>query len=287
MPKTYTYIRVSTDTQDYAAQRVAIDAYASSRAIIIDEYIEDTVSGTKPWQKRKLGSLDLKKGDVLILNEVSRIGRRLVDVIGFLELMAEKEIQVHIVQLGMMLDASIGSKVITSTLALLAEIERMLISQRTKEGLQAARRRGVVLGRPRTPTKQKILQDNNIEIDKLLKLKVPVSVLLEKYGVSRGTFYTWQKNRNKTLEKEGDKASRVDPGKPVRKSVGVNMALVAELAPKAQQALWNLIGLDDEEIGAREVDDDELDMLVVAGAITIDTGKIEISPEWFNQGDTE
>jgi len=193
MAKTYAYIRVSTAYQDYDAQRAAIDAYAKKRCLRIDEYIEDTASGTRNWKKRKLGKMELVDGDIIVLNEISRIGRNLIDILQFLEEAVEKGITVHISQLGMVMDGGIGSKVIAMTLGLVAEIERDMISHRVKEGLSAARARGKRLGRPKGSKATKNLNSNKPKILELLELHVPKDVIADKYGVSRATLYTWMR----------------------------------------------------------------------------------------------
>lgn len=193
MAKTYAYIRVSTLLQDYDSQRTAIDVYANKHCLRIDEYIEDRASGTKPWKKRKLGAIQLEAGDVVILNEISRIGRNLLDILEFLNLAVDKGAIVHVAQLSMIMDGIIGSKVISMTLGLVAEIERDLLSTRVKEGLVAAKKRGKTLGRPRQSKVTKKLNDNKDKILELLELRVPKDVIADKFSISRATLYTWMR----------------------------------------------------------------------------------------------
>ena len=146
----YAYIRVSTDKQTVENQRFELQKFATERGIVIDKWVSETVSGTKSARERKLGVLlrKMKKGDTLILSEISRLGRNLMQIMSILHLCMAKETRVLTVKEHYELGNNINSQILAFAFGLSAQIERDLISQRTREGL--ARRRkaeGKKLGR--------------------------------------------------------------------------------------------------------------------------------------------
>ena len=145
----YAYIRVSTEKQTVENQRQEIERFCNSKGLQIDKWIKETVSGTKTKENRRLGALlkRLKKGDTLIISEISRLSRKLMDIMEILRVCMEKEVTVYSIKEGYELGDTIVSKVLAFAFGLSAEIERNLISQRTKEGLARARANGVKLGR--------------------------------------------------------------------------------------------------------------------------------------------
>lgn len=145
----YAYIRVSTDKQTVENQRYEIDNYCRTRSIAIDRYIEETTSGMKDVDKRKLGELlkRMKKNDTLIASEISRLGRRLLEVMSILDNLIKRKIKVITVKEGFELCDNLQSHVIAFAFSLASEIERSLISQRTKEALARKKSMGVSLGR--------------------------------------------------------------------------------------------------------------------------------------------
>ena len=148
---TYGYIRVSTDKQTVENQRFEISAYCEKENFCIDGWIEETISGTKNYNKRALGKLlkQVKKGDLIICAELSRLGRNLFMIMEILNICMRKDCRVWTIKEGYRLGDDIQSKVLAFAFGLSAEIERNLISQRTKEALARKRAEGVVLGRPR------------------------------------------------------------------------------------------------------------------------------------------
>lgn len=147
----YAYIRVSTDKQDCANQKLGVDAKAKALGLTINKYIEDDgISGTKEPEKRALGKLlkILRPGDVIIVSELSRFGRKLFMLFRILERLLNSGVCVYSVKDGYTLDSSIQSKVLAFAFGMAAEIERDLISQRTKEALIQCRIKGIKLGRP-------------------------------------------------------------------------------------------------------------------------------------------
>lgn len=147
----YGYIRVSTDKQTVENQRFEITRFCESQDITIDYWFDETISGTKEPDKRKLGKMlqQMKKGDVLICAELSRLGRSLLMIMSILNECMKNEIQVWTIKDNYRLGTDISSKVLAFAFGLSAEIERNLISQRTKEALVRKRAEGVMLGRPK------------------------------------------------------------------------------------------------------------------------------------------
>lgn len=148
---TYGYIRVSTDKQTVENQRYEIIRFAEAQGLTIDGWIEETISGTRNYDKRKLGELldDVQAGDLIICTELSRLGRSLFMIMEILSLCMTKECVVWTIKDGYRLGDDIQSKVLAFAFGLSAEIERDLISQRTREALERKKAEGVKLGRPR------------------------------------------------------------------------------------------------------------------------------------------
>lgn len=186
----YGYIRVSTDKQTVENQRFEINRFCEKQEIIIDRWIEETISGNKDVEKRKLGKLlnRLKKDDVLICAELSRLGRNLLMIMSILNHCMKNDIQVWTIKDNYRLGSDINSKVLAFAFGLSAEIERNLISQRTKEALARKKAEGVVLGRPKGRKSSKVkLTGKEIEIQKLLDKKVSKSAISRILGVHRLT----------------------------------------------------------------------------------------------------
>lgn len=147
----YGYIRVSSDKQTVENQRFEISRFVDRQQLHIDGWIEETISGTKNFDKRKLGILLKKvtKDDLIICAELSRLGRNLFMIMEILNICMSKECKVWTIKDNYRLGEDIQSKVLAFAFGLSAEIERNLISQRTKEALARKRSEGVVLGRPK------------------------------------------------------------------------------------------------------------------------------------------
>lgn len=147
----YGYIRVSTDKQTVENQKFEIKEFCLSKEITIDKWISETISATKKLNDRKFGKLmkKLSKGDVVVVSEISRLGRNLMQIMSILNECMEKEVMVLTVKEGYELGNNINSKVLAFAFGLSAEIERNLISQRTKEALARKKSEGIVLGRPK------------------------------------------------------------------------------------------------------------------------------------------
>ena len=191
----YAYLRVSTGKQDGANQRQGIDDFAGKRGLVIDEYIDDEgKSGTIEPEKRELGNLlhKLKPGDVLIAGEISRLGRSLFMVMRILEFCMNNGIKVYTVKDGYELGDNITSKVLAFAFGLSAEIEREMISRRTKEALARKVQEGIVLGRPKgrktSPEKHK-LYDKDIIICELLIFGISQRKISKLFSVDRNTLW--------------------------------------------------------------------------------------------------
>lgn len=145
------YLRVSSDEQDVMSQKIGVCEFLEKNRFECDRwYVDEGVSGGIDWRKRKIAHMvrDAKAGDVLVFSEISRIGRKLVDVLEVIKRCSEKGVKIYTVKDRYVLEDSIQSKVLVTVMGLAAEIERDLIRQRTKEGLRRARESGKILGRP-------------------------------------------------------------------------------------------------------------------------------------------
>ena len=187
----YGYIRVSTDKQTLENQKFEILEFCGKRDIKIDKWVSETISATKKLNERKFGRLmkKLKKGDVVIVSEISRLGRNLLQIMGILNECMEKEVMVITVKEGYELGNNINSKVLAFAFGLSAEIERSLISQRTKEALARKRAEGVVLGRPKGTSKFTSLKlyPKRKKIQKMLEDGRSYSYIARKLRVHRIT----------------------------------------------------------------------------------------------------
>ena len=147
----YGYIRVSSDKQTVENQRFEIIEFCRREQIVVDGWIEEIVSGTRSYKKRQLGKLlkRVGKGDLIICSELSRLGRNLYMIMEILSFCMRAECSVWTVKDGYRLGDDIQSKVLAFAFGLSAEIERNLISQRTREALARIRAEGKTLGRPK------------------------------------------------------------------------------------------------------------------------------------------
>lgn len=206
MKQIYAYLRVSTDAQDVENQKHGILEYANKRGLAGIQFVEDTVTGKKPWKERKIGELltqKAKKGDVMIFAEISRMARSTLQVLEILEHAAKNEIEVHITKQNMQLDNSMSSKITTVILGLAAEIEREFISMRTKEALDKRKAAGLPLGRPKGKAERVKLDDREAEIKDLLKKGVSKRSIAKVIGCSHTALYDWLERRNVKIKPQG------------------------------------------------------------------------------------
>jgi len=193
---TYAYIRVSTDKQDVENQRYEILKYANEKKLGNVEILEETVSGRKSWKDRKLGELieKLQKGDILIVPELSRLGRSMLEIMELLSILLRKGVELHVVKNNQVLKDDLQSKVFAMAFSIAAEIERELISQRTKEALRRRKAEGKPLGRPKG-SRSSSLDNYHDQIKELIEKGVSVSSIAKIIGKSYPTVYSYVKRR--------------------------------------------------------------------------------------------
>ena len=193
---TYGYIRVSSDKQTVENQRFEINNFCKKQEIKIDGWIEETISGTKNYDKRKLGDLlnQVQKDDLIICAELSRLGRNLFMIMEILHICMNKECKVWTIKDNYRLGDDIQSKVLAFAFGLSAEIERNLISQRTKEALALRKAQGAHVGR-RFGSKNSLLKLSSNEeiIQELLALGIPKVLIAKKLNVDRTTLWRFLK----------------------------------------------------------------------------------------------
>ena len=186
------YIRVSTEQQNCANQKFEIETYCQKQNWKVDEFVEETISSRKELKKRKLNRLldKLDADTILITTEISRIGRNLMEVMGILQLCLEKGCKVITIKENFHLGSDIQSKFIACIFSLVAEMERQLISQRTKESLKRIKNEGKHLGRPHGFSYRK-LQKKHSKIKELLNKKVPKTQIAKRIGCSWTTLHRY------------------------------------------------------------------------------------------------
>lgn len=193
------YLRVSTGNQDLESQKLGILDFLNAQGWKA-QLVEEHISGTVPYEKRDLKNVvdSLTKGDVLVVSELSRLGRSMLEIMTLLCQLSERGIKVYAVKGNHSLDGSLQSKIISMVLCMAAEIERELISQRTKEALALRKRQGVKLGRPKGPGKSKL--DAKIDEIRALKAKgISVASLAKIFDAS------WPTMKNFLNKKLGEK----------------------------------------------------------------------------------
>lgn len=193
MQRVIGYLRVSTMEQSVDKFRYEILQFANQKRFGAPvDFIEEKVSGTVHWTKRELGAIlhQLQPGDCIIVPEISRLARSLLQIIEVIEFCREADIAVYAIKGNWALDDSINSKVLSTIMGLMSEIERDLISARTREALAARKASGVKLGRPKGPGKSKLDQFRP-EIEALLRNGSRKNFVASRYGVSEMTLYNW------------------------------------------------------------------------------------------------
>ncbi len=185
------YLRISTEKQHIANQQDEIMRFVQSKGMEIHKWVTEVVSGKKRQEKRELGKilLQLKQGDTLIVTELSRLSRTLTEIMSIVGECLERKITIYSTKDCYAFDDTINSKVLCFAFGLVAEIERNLISMRTKEALALRRAEGIQLGRRRgSHTKLQILIDNRNDIMRKLRRGEPIIGICRDYDVSRETF---------------------------------------------------------------------------------------------------
>jgi DNA invertase Pin-like site-specific DNA recombinase len=195
-PRTVAYLRVSTRDQDVEKNKADILMLANCRDFGQVCFVEETVSGRVPWRQRQIAQIldDLQAGDRLVVSELSRLGRSMLECMEILSIAAQKGIDLYAVKGEWQLDGTMQSKIMAMVFAMAAEIERELISQRTKEALRVKKAAGAQLGRPRGPGKSK-LDPYQPEIEALLANGSTQKFIAKRYGTTEGNLYNWLKKR--------------------------------------------------------------------------------------------
>ena len=193
----YGYIRVSTSKQDEENQKHAILDFANKQKLGHVELVPETVSGTVSWTKRALAGLleTMNKNDVLIVSELSRLGRSMLEIMELLSKLTRREVKVFAIKGNYELGNNIQSKVLAFAFAMAAEIERELISTRTKEALQVKKAAGVRLGRPKGSISKSRLDGQEDKIRELIKKRVPKSSIARIMEISRPALLDFIKSR--------------------------------------------------------------------------------------------
>ncbi|MCI5538961.1 MAG: recombinase family protein [Campylobacter lanienae] len=198
---TIAYIRVSTNKQDLNAQKLQIFEYCKNQNIVIDEVISLEISSTKSQEKRKIQELKskLNAGDMLLVTEISRLGRNMLEIINIVLEFTKNGVKLCFLrQMELNNFNNPTFKLILSIYAYLAEIERDFISQRTKAGLHNAKAKGKILGRPKNSFNS--FYDKDIDkIKKLLESKHSIKEIwtILNYNKTKSYvgFYCFCKNR--------------------------------------------------------------------------------------------
>lgn len=194
--KIIAYLRISTNEQDLKNQKFELLEYSHKNNFKIDEFVEMEISSRKTPNERKINFLieKLQKGDLLIVSELSRLGRSVGQVIQIIDSLIKKEIKFIAVKENIKVDGKqdIQTKTMITLFGLFAEIERDLISERTKQGLNAAKAQGKILGRPKGSGKSK-LDPFKLEIEALLKNGSSKTFVAKRYKTSLPNFYKWMK----------------------------------------------------------------------------------------------
>lgn len=193
----FAYLRVSTDHQDAKNQKLGVLDYCNSHNITPLKFVEDTVSSKTPWRERAIGTIIGKAvtGDLIIVAEVSRLGRSTLQVLEILEIAAQKGISVHIAKNRMIMDGSMQATITATILGLAAQIEREFISARTKEALAKSKIDGVKLGRPKGQSNLLKLDAFHEEILGYLKKEINKRAIAKLIECSPSTLYNWLKRR--------------------------------------------------------------------------------------------
>ena len=192
--KTIAYLRVSTIMQDLEKNKMDILKLANEKKLGHVEFIEEQVSGKVSWKNRKIFNIveESENGDNIIVSELSRLGRNMLEVMEILSICSDKKINIYSVKGGWSLDNTIQSKIIAMAFSIASEIERDLISMRTKEALATRKANGVKLGRPKGYSASK-LDEFEPEIRGLIANGSTKRFIAKRYNTTPSNFYKWMK----------------------------------------------------------------------------------------------
>lgn len=200
------YIRVSTNQQTVENQRTEILKYANDKKFLIDDFIQIEISSRKNKSDRKIDELisRLKSNDKLIVSELSRLGRSTVEVLGIIDELLKNGIEIHFIKQGLIISndkENITSKVMITLFSLFAELERDLISNRTKEALQHRKGKGQLLGRKKDSLSKSKYDSKANEILTLINKSINYSSIIKLIGFGTvASLITWKEQRT---EKSG------------------------------------------------------------------------------------
>ncbi len=190
----YGYLRVSTKEQNSQYQKDMILNYANENNYVPVTFIDETMSGAKSYKNRELGKLldKLSSGDILLVNEFSRLGRSLLDILEIIKVVNEHEAQLIVVRDKLIIGDDMNSKLLTTMFGIVSEIERDLLKSRVKEGLDAAKAREVKLGRKPGPAKSK-LDPHKEKIQEYLDKEISKASIAKLLDVNKQTLYSFIK----------------------------------------------------------------------------------------------
>ena len=196
-PKTIAYLRVSTVEQNIEKNKADILSFANTQNLGRVDFIEEQASGKMSWRKRKIAKVleALQKDDRLIVSELSRLGRSMLECMEILSIATEKGVRVYALKGNWRLDETIQSKIVAMAFSMASEIERDLISSRTKEALKARKASGKPLGRPKGPGKSK-LDQYHPEIEALLANGSTQRFIAKRYQTTPANLSNWIKKHN-------------------------------------------------------------------------------------------
>jgi DNA invertase Pin-like site-specific DNA recombinase len=197
MSRTVAYLRVSTNEQDLEKNKIAILKLANEMRLGNVDFVEEKVSGCITWKKRKIADIveSLKEDDTIIVSELSRLGRSMLECMEIISIATQKHINIYAIKGNWQLNNTIQSKIIAMAFSMASEIERDLISQRTKEALRVKKEAGVKLGRPKGSGSSK-LDKHKAEITNLLKNGATKRFIAHKYHTTEQNLYRWLNKNN-------------------------------------------------------------------------------------------
>jgi len=197
MPKTFAYLRVSTAEQDLEKNKAEILKLANNKDLGKVFFVEETVSGKINWKKRKIAYIveNTGNGDNIIVSELSRLGRSMLEVMEILSIAKNKGINIYAIKGNWQLDGTIQSSIIAMAFSMAAEIERELMSSRTKEALKVRKEQGIKLGRPKGVGKSK-LDKYKPEIEALLNNGSTQKFIAGRYSTTEANLHHWIKKQS-------------------------------------------------------------------------------------------
>ena len=194
LPKTIAYLRVSTIDQDIEKNKAAILTLANQKVLGHVQFVEEKVSGKISWRKRKIAAIldTAQRGDNIIVSELSRLGRSMLECMEILSIATQKGSNIYAVKGDWQLNNSIQSKIVAMAFSMASEIERDLISKRTREALLVKKQNGMKLGRPKGIGKSK-LDMYRVEIEALIKNGSTQKFIAKRYHTTEANLHQWMK----------------------------------------------------------------------------------------------